>query len=255
MLNLKARFKIERRMNTSELGSAQPAFARMGVSLFGGSCELRPWNMASGKERRRKIHSIVQFMLGREAAWWWSRHRKRCNSGWWNSTAIFSEGLESLIHFPPCLGGSTEAVWLLKVPGLWKRVTRGCFSVCSAGWGWLLQARGTRAASRGIPDDIACQAHACPVLPDPHPSPLAQLWASLGTDGYKSLQRYSAEQGEFQHHQGCQVPPVLTVRSEKEPPPHAKTKNTTDTKIQAFRRNAHELHIVCLALLLMRFKV
>lgn len=67
MLNLKARFKIERRMNTSELGSAQPAFARMGVSLFGGSCELRPWNMASGKERR-KIHSIVQFMLGREAA-------------------------------------------------------------------------------------------------------------------------------------------------------------------------------------------
>lgn len=34
MLNLKVRLKIERRINTCEQCSAQPASARMGVSLF-----------------------------------------------------------------------------------------------------------------------------------------------------------------------------------------------------------------------------
>lgn len=34
MLNLKVRLKIERRINSCELSSAQPASARMGVSLF-----------------------------------------------------------------------------------------------------------------------------------------------------------------------------------------------------------------------------
>lgn len=205
--------------------------------------------MASGKERSRKIHSTVQFMLGREADCWWSRHRKRCNRGWWNSTEIFSEGVEGLpvSHLPfilaPCLGGSNEPVWFPKVPNLWKTVTRGCFQgvLC-----WL------RVAAPGTGDKSAPQVGEfqmtsparrtlVPCCQTPHPSPLAQLWASLGTAVCESLQCYNAEQGEFQQDEGCQVPPVLTVRSEKEPPPHAKTKNTTDTKIQAFRRNAHEL--------------
>lgn len=67
MLNLKAWLKIERRINTCELNLAQPCLCQDGSQSLLGSCELRPWNMASGKERSRKIHSTVQFMLRGEA--------------------------------------------------------------------------------------------------------------------------------------------------------------------------------------------
>lgn len=48
MLNLKARLKIERRIMACELSSAQPASARMGVSLFWAcvSYDLEIWHQA-----------------------------------------------------------------------------------------------------------------------------------------------------------------------------------------------------------------
>lgn len=141
----------------------------------------------------------------------------------------------------PVWGVATNLFDFLRSLTFGKGLEGGAPRVCSAGWGRLLQAQGTRAQAGEFQMTSPARRTLVPCCQTPHPSPLAQLWASLGTDVYKSLQCYNAEQGEFQQDEGCQVPPVLTVRSEKEPPPHAKTKNTTDTKIQAFRRNAREL--------------